>query len=63
MLFDTHRSGGGTAKLVYFYQVEGKTHFHADLSRDGSTFALVETPYRDPKTDEIIGTYQVHVVR
>lgn len=63
MLFDSHRSGGGTARLVYFYQVEGKTHFHADISKDGSVFALVETPYRDPKTQKIVGTYQVHVVR
>jgi outer membrane protein assembly factor BamB len=63
MLFDTHRNGGGTSKLVYFYQVEGKTHFHADISSDGAAFALVETPYRDPQTERIVGSYQVHVVR
>ncbi len=63
MLFDTHRKGGGTSKLVYFYQVEGKTHFHADIASDGAAFALVETPYRDPQTERIVGSYQVHVVR
>jgi outer membrane protein assembly factor BamB len=63
MLFDTHRNGGGTAKLVYYYQVKGKTHYHADLAEDGLTFALVEVPYRDPKTDTLIGEYAVHIVR
>ena len=63
MLFDTHRPGGGTAKLIYFYGVEGKTHYHADIAEDGSAFALVETPYRDPKTNRLIGEYAVHIVR
>lgn len=62
-LFDTHRPGGGTAKLAYFYQVAGMTHFHADLARDGSAFALVETPYRDPTSNEIVGDYSIHIVR
>ena len=60
---DTHRKGGGTAKLGYFYGVAGKTHHHADMAADGSAFALVETPYRDPKTDKLIGEYAVHIVR
>ncbi len=63
MLFDTHRKGGGTAKLVYFFGVAGKTYYHADMARDGSAFALVETPYRAPKTDALIGEYAVHIVR
>ncbi len=63
MLFDTHRAGGGTSRLVYFYPVRGKTHFHADLARDGSAFALVETPYRDPETNRLVGEYAVHIVR
>lgn len=63
MLFDTQRKGGGSAKLAYFYQVEGIPHFHADMARDGSAFALVETPYRDSKTNRIVGAYRVHIVR
>ena len=63
MLFDTHRPGGGTAKLVYYYQVRGLTFFHADIARDGSAFAICETPYKDPRTGKLIGRYQVHVVR
>jgi len=63
MLFDTHRPGGGSAKLVYYYQVEGLTFFHADLARGGSAFALVEVPYQDPETGMLVGSYQVHVVR
>jgi len=41
MLFDTRRSGGGSAKLVYYYRVEGQTFFHADLARDGSQVHVV----------------------
>jgi outer membrane protein assembly factor BamB len=63
MLFDTRRPGGGTAKLVYPYQVEGLTFFHADLARDGSALAVVEVPYQDPETGMLVGFYQVHVVR
>jgi len=63
MLFDTHRPGGGSAKLVYYYQVEGLTFFHADLAPDGSALAVVEVPYQDPKTGMLVGSYQVHVVR
>lgn len=63
MLFDTHRPGGGSAKLVYYYQVEGKTFFNADLARDGSALAFVEVPYQDPQTGMLVGTYQVHVIR
>jgi hypothetical protein len=63
MLFDTRRPGGGSSKLVYYYQVEGLTFFHADLARDGSALAVVEVPYQDPKTGMPVGSYQVHVVR
>jgi len=63
MLFDTHRPGGGSAKFVFYYRVEGLTFFHADLARDGSAFALVEVPYQDPQTGMLVGSYQVHVVR
>ena len=63
MLFDTHRPGGGSAKLVYYYQVEGLTFFHADLAPDGSALAVVEVPYQDPKTGMLVWSYQVHVVR
>ena len=63
MLFDTRRPGGGSAKLVYYYRVEGLTFFHAALARDGSALALVEVPYQDPRTGMLVGSYQVHVVR
>ena len=63
MLFDTRRPGGGTAKRVYYYRVEGKTFFHADLARDGSAFAFTEVPYQDPQTGMLVGSYQVHVIR
>lgn len=63
MLFDTHRPGGGSAKLVYYARVEGLTFFQADLAPDGSAFAFVEIPYQDPTTAMLVGTYQVHVVR
>lgn len=63
MLFDTHRPGGGSRKLVYYYPVEGLCFFQADLARDGSALAIVETPYPDPATEKLIGTYQVHVLR
>ncbi len=63
MLFDTHRPGGGSAKFLYYYQVEGLTFFHAAMAPDGSAFAFVEVPYQNPKTDMLVGTYQVHVIR
>ncbi|MDO5576032.1 MAG: hypothetical protein Q4F84_03055, partial [Fibrobacter sp.] len=63
LLFDTHRSGGGSSKLVYFYSIEGTVFFHADMAPDGSAFAIAESPYKDPKTGKLIGTYQVHIVR
>ena len=63
MLFDTQRPGGGSSKLVYYHQVEGLTFFQADIARDGSAFAAVEIPYREPGSGRVIGTYQVHVVR
>ncbi len=62
MLFDTQRSGGGTSKFVYFYQIEGMVFFHADIASDGSAFAIAEIPYKD-KSGRLVGTYQVHVVR
>jgi len=63
MMFDTHRPGGGSAKFLYYYQVEGLTFFHAAMASDGSAFAFVEVPYQDPKSDILVGTYQVHVIR
>jgi outer membrane protein assembly factor BamB len=63
MLFDTHRPGGGTSKLAYYYQVEGLSFFHADMAHDGSAIAIIEIPYRRPDTGQIVGAYQVHVVR
>ncbi len=63
MLFDTHRPGGGSSKIVFYYQVKGISFFHADIARDGSAFAIIEVPYKDPKTGKLVGTYQVHVVR
>jgi outer membrane protein assembly factor BamB len=63
LLFDTRRPGGGSAKLVYNYPVQGLCFFQADMARDGAAFALVETPYKDPQTSKIVGTYQVHIVR
>jgi hypothetical protein len=63
MLFDTRRPGGGSAKLVYYYQVEGLTFFHTDLARDGSAAAVVEVPYQDPQTGTLVGAYRMHVVR
>src|SRR5690606_18611764 len=63
MLFDAHRPGGGSAKLVYMYRVEGMVFFHADLARDGSAVAIVECPYVDPRTRQLTGSYQVHVLR
>jgi hypothetical protein len=63
MLFDTRRRGGGSAKLVYYYEVEGSTFFHADIARDGSAFAIVEMPYLDTEACRLIGSFQLHVVR
>ena len=62
MLFDTHRKGGGTSKFVYFYQIEGMVFFHADITKDGSAFAIAEIPYQD-QSGKLIGDYQVHIVR
>ncbi len=62
MLFDTHRKGGGTSKFVYFYQIEGMVFFHADMTKDGSAFAIAEIPYKD-QSGQLVGTYQVHIVR
>ena len=63
LLFDTHRSGGGSSKLVYFYPVEGTVFFHADMAPDGSAFAVAESPFKDPRTGKRVGTYQVHIIR
>lgn len=63
LLFDTHRGGGGSSKMVYFYPVEGTVFFHADMAPDGSAFAIAESPYKDPVTSKLVGTYQVHIVR
>ncbi len=63
LLFDTHRPGGGSSKLVYYYQVEGLSFFQADIARDGSAIALAEIPYISPDTGKLVGTYQVHIVR
>jgi len=62
MLFDTHRQGGGTSKFVYFYQIEGVVFFQADMTSDGSAFAIAEIPYKN-KSEKLVGTYQIHVVR
>jgi outer membrane protein assembly factor BamB len=63
LLFDTHRSGGGSSKMVYFYPVEGTVFFHADMAHNGSAFAIAESPYKDPVTSKLVGTYQIHIVR
>jgi len=63
LLFDTHRDGGGTSKLMYFYPVEGTVFFHADMASDGSAFAIAESPYKDHRTGKLVGTYQIHIVR
>jgi len=63
ILFDTARQGGGSAKFVYYYQVGGRCLFNADISPDGSTIAIVEVPYVDPKTQMLTGAYQVHIIR
>jgi hypothetical protein len=63
MLFDTARSGGGAAKFVYYYQVEGLSFFRAAISGDGAAIAVVEVPCEDPQTKTLRGTYQVHVIR
>lgn len=63
LLFDTHRQGGGTSKLVFFYRIEGTVFFHADMAPDGSAFAIAESPFKDPVTGKIVGTYQIHIVR
>ncbi len=62
ILFDTHRQGGGTSKFVYFYQIKGIVFFHADITKDGSAFAIAETPYQD-SSGKLIGKYQVHIIR
>lgn len=63
LLFDTHRSGGGSSKMVYYYSVEGTVFFHADMAPDGSAFAIAESPYKNPETSKLVGTYQIHIVR
>ena len=63
LLFDTHRSGGGSSKFVYFYPVEGRVFFHAAMAPDGSAFAIAEMPFKHPATGKLVGTYQVHIVR
>ncbi|OPZ08745.1 MAG: hypothetical protein BWZ10_02630 [candidate division BRC1 bacterium ADurb.BinA364] len=63
ILFDTRRPGGGSAKLAYFYPIEGMAFFQADISADGALIALVETPYLDSETRRLRGRYQVHIVR
>jgi len=63
MLFDTARSGGGAAKFVYYYQVEGLSFFRAAISGDGAAIAVVEVPCEDPQSKTLRGTYQVHVIR
>ncbi len=63
ILFDTRREGGGSAKFVYLYTVEGLAFFQADMAADGSAFALCETPFKDPQSGLLTGAYQVHVVR
>jgi hypothetical protein len=63
MLFDVARAGGGAAKFVYYYQVEGLSFFRAAISWDGAAIAVVEVPCEDPTTKRLRGTYQVHVIR
>ena len=63
MLFDVARAGGGAAKFVYYYQVEGLSFFRAAISGDGAAIAVVEVPCEDPTTKRLRGTYQVHVIR
>jgi outer membrane protein assembly factor BamB len=63
MLFDVARAGGGAAKFVYYYQVEGLSFFRAAISGDGAAIAVVEVPCEDPQTKTLRGTYQVHLIR
>ncbi len=63
VLFDTTRPGGGREKFVYYYPIEGRSFFQADCSPDGAVLALVETPYQDSETGQIIGSYRLHLIR
>jgi hypothetical protein len=63
LLFDTHRKGGGSSRLVFFYPVEGRVFFHAAMAPDGSAFAIAETPFKHPVSSKLIGTYQAHIIR
>ncbi len=63
MLFDTARPGGGSSKLVYYYQVAGKVFPNADISPDGGALAVVEVPYLDPGSNMLTGEYQLHLIR
>jgi hypothetical protein len=63
ILFDTRRPGGGSAKFVWHFQVEGQAFFNFDISPDGAALALPEAPALDPATSMLSGKYRIHVIR
>ena len=49
-------------RLIYQYLTEGPVFFHAALSPDGLTAAVVETPGRKEDNQTLYGHWQLHVV-
>ena len=62
-LFDLDATGGGLAKYVYTYRVEGQLPYDTiDISADGHFIALIETPI--VMSDETTrGKNRVHIVQ
>lgn len=63
ILFDTHRHGGGSNRILFFYPVAGSVFFQAAIAPDGSAAAIVEIPFRNPQNEILSGTWQVHIFR
>lgn len=49
-------------RLLYQYHTEGPVFFHAALSPDGLTAAVVETPARKDDNRTLYGKWQLHLV-
>jgi len=63
LLFDTHRSGGGSRKLVYKVPVQGMLFYQAAMSPDGSILAYIEIPYLEDENGSLRGSYKLHLTR
>ena len=62
-LFDLNATGGGLAKYLFTYRVEGQLPYDTiDISADGQFIALIETPI--VTSDESTrGKNRVHIIQ